>query len=309
VKVNVLCPTRESFATLSENVAPVSCKLAPVVANHAMTCWSRDRWLALTPPDANGPVTLLAPRGEAGAPNWAERAGDQRVHEDLALAQPQRILAKRSLLYFDGGDFVADSETAFVTPAVLRRNLQHTVKSREELLAQLRQKISQRIVLFSEAPEHHACMFMMPVGERTVVVGDPSLARRTLDISGSANDVICGSCGPDFSPATQHFFDAVAAQCESAGYRAVRMPVVPGRDGRTYLTYLNVMIDQPEISKSAPRARRTVYMPVYSHVPELNAAASEVWRNLNFEIRPVNCTAAYTHFGSLRCLVNVVRRN
>ncbi|MCY3022828.1 MAG: agmatine deiminase family protein [Planctomycetota bacterium] len=246
-------------------------------------------------------MTLLCPRGEAGAVNWPARAGDERVAEDLAAARPQEIAAHRSMLYFDGGDFIADSETVFVTPAVARRNVQHTVETPAELRARLAEKITQTIVLLKEAPDHHAGMFMALAGNRTAVVGDPSLARRTLQAAGVLGKTVCGDVGDDFSAATQALFDAVACQCAAAGYRVVRIPVVPGLDRRTYITYVNGIIHQGE-------QRRVVHMPVFGHVPELNRAAAEVWRSLGYEVRPVDCSAAYTHFGSLHCLVNVVRR-
>ena len=108
--------------------------------------------------------------------------------------------------------------------------------------------------------------------------------------------------GPDFTPQTQHLFDAVASQCEAAGYRVVRIPVVPARDGRTYLTYVNVLMDQQG-------GRRVVYLPFYRGVEPLNAAARKVWESLGYEIRPVDCTSAYRHFGCLHCLVNVLQRS
>ena len=40
----------------------------------------------------------------------------------------------------------------------------------------------------------------------------------------------------------------------------------------------------------------------------LNAAATEVWRGLGYEVRPVDCTTPYVHVGALHCLVNVLRR-
>ena len=107
--------------------------------------------------------------------------------------------------------------------------------------------------------------------------------------------------GPDFTAPTQHLFDAVAAQCAAAGYKVVRIPVVPARDGRTYLTYVNVLMDQQG-------GRRSVYLPFYRGVERLNAAARTVWESLGYEIRPVDCTTAYRHFGCLHCLVNVLRR-
>jgi len=101
---------------------------------------------------------------------------------------------------------------------------------------------------------------------------------------------------------TRHLFDAVAAQCSAAGYRVVRIPVVPARDGRTYLTYVNVLMDQEG-------NRRIVYLPHYTGAGALNDAARKIWEGIGFEVRPVNCTATYRQFGCLHCLVNVLTRS
>ncbi|HUT32828.1 MAG TPA: agmatine deiminase family protein [Planctomycetota bacterium] len=291
VTVHVVCPDQAAFDDLRSRVGPVPCTLSPVVVGHAITCWSRDRWLALgqvTGGTRVPPVTLLSPRAEDGAELWPARDGDARVGQDLARILGSRVAAERSALHFDGGDFVADAETAFVAPALLARNLQRTVQTAEELEATLVRLLRRRIVLLRDAPDHHAGMFMMPVGDRTVLVADPSLARGLVD---------CGE--PDGT--TQRQFDSVAAACSAAGYRVVRIPVVPGRDGRTYLTYVNAILDERD-------GRRVVYMPIYAHVPALNEAAAAVWRGLGYEVRPVDCSAVYPHFGTLRCLVNVLRR-
>jgi len=281
VTVHVVCPDQAAFDHLVRRVGHVACTLSPVTVGHAMTCWSRDRWLALASGDR---ITLLSPRAEEGAELWPAREGDSGVGEDLARILGRRVAAERSPLHFDGGDFVADAETAFVAPAVLARNLQRTVQTVEELQATLADVLRRRIVLLRDAPDHHAGMFMMAVGGRTVLVGDPSLARGLVD---------CGEA----DEGTQRQFDSVAVACSAAGYRVVRIPIVPGRDGRTYLTYVNVILD-----------RRTVYMPIYAHVPALNEAAAATWRGLGYEVRVVDCTAVYPHFGSLRCFVNVLRR-
>ena len=78
--------------------------------------------------------------------------------------------------------------------------------------------------------------------------------------------------------------------------------MVPAQDGRTYLTYVNVLMDQQG-------ARRVVYLPFYRSVERLNAAARDVWQGLGYEIRPVDCTTAYRQFGCLHCLVNVLNRS
>jgi hypothetical protein len=295
VTVYVVCPRREAFDDLQARIGPTGCRLSPVIVDHAMTTWSRDRWLALGP-SPNGRMLLLAPRGEDAAGVWPARAGDGRIAADLAAALSPSVTARTSDLYFDGGDFMADGETAFVRPAVLRRNLQHTVATREALVARLEDVLKRRVILFDDAPDHHVGMYLMPVGDRTVLVGDPRLAE-PLSRRGNPQPPFLA----DFSAAAIARFEAVAEQCRAAGYRVVRIPVVPGEDGRTYLTYVNAILDQRD-------GQRIVYMPVFAGADALNRAATAVWRELGYEVRPVSCDACYRHFGTLHCLVNVLRR-
>ncbi|NQU24981.1 MAG: agmatine deiminase family protein [Candidatus Nealsonbacteria bacterium] len=302
VTVQVVCPDAASFADLCDRVGPTECKLSAVTVDHPITCWSRDRWLALGDRSRESACRLLRPRGELGADTWPARQGDARVADDLAAALGSGVTATRSELFFDGGDFVADDETVFVTPAVLLRNLQRTVATREELVERLAAILQRKVVLLREAPEYHAGMYMMAVGDRTILLGDPAAAEKIL--AGSPEVDVASLClpeGPDFSAATIARLDAVAEQCREAGYRVVRVPIVPGRDGRTYLTYLNVILEERD-------AARIVYMPVFSQVEPLNRAAEQVWSQLGYEVHRINCDACHVHFGSLRCLVNVLRR-
>ena len=303
VTVRVVCRSRADFDDLAARMAPTNCVLSPVIVDHAITCWSRDRWLALGSSASSGKTTLFCPRGENGADIWPDRAGDQKVAADLAASLHPNVAVAASDLYFDGGDFAADSQTAFVTPAVLLRNVQHTVATAEELLDRLATALGRRVLLLHDAPDHHTAMYLMPVGNQTVLVGDPALARRLLHEAGGENTIASAfSDGPDFSSATIARFDAVADQCQAAGYRVVRIPVVPGRDGRTFITYVNVIIDQRE-------DHRVVYMPVFGEADVLNRAAARTWTALGYEVRTVDCTACYRYFGALHCLANVLRRN
>jgi len=297
VLVHVVCPDQAAFAELTTIAGPLKCRLFPVVVNHPMTTWSRDRWVALTPAADGGPTTLLSPLGEAADEIWPARAGDARVGMDLAKAMAPAVTAVRSGLYFDGGDFLADGANVFVVPRVLQRNIQHTVATREEFLKILSDRLGRPVILLDNSPDHHAGMFMVAVGQGRMLVGDPGLGRRTA-ATGSLPDL---PGGPDFTPETQHRFDAVAAQCAAAGYQVTRLPVIPACDGRSYLTYANVLLDQRG-------GRHIVYLPFYDGVESLNAAARAIWIGLGYEVRPVDCTTIYRHFGCLHCLVNVLRR-
>ena len=307
VTVYVVCPDQPAYTELVALAGPVRCRLVPILTDHPITTWSRDRWVALTPAGPAGVTTLWSPAGELGEQVWPARAGDEQVGQDIARALAPAVLARRSQLYFDGGDFLADGENVFVVPRVLQRNLQHTVTDRAEFLKVVANMFQRRVILLDQAPDHHAGMFMASVGGRTMLVGDPGLGRALLpagllvETGPATNGPAILPNGPDFTAETQHRFDAVAGQCTAAGYHVVRIPVVPGRDSRTYLTYVNVLQDRAG-------GRKIVYLPFYQGVEALNAAARQVWTDLGFEIRPVDCTATYRHFGCLHCLVNVLSR-
>ena len=296
ITVYAVCPDHKAFEELASLAGPLKCRLVETAVGHAMTTWSRDRWVALSAPEEGGLVTVLGPHGEDGADIWPARAGDQRITLDLAKSGPG-VLCQTSPLYFDGGDFLADGENVFVTPRVPRRNVQRTVADRQELESSIQSILKKHVILLEQAPDHHAGMFMMAAGNRTVLVGDPGLAAKIPWDKSLLAD--CGGQAADKE--TQELFDAVARQCKAAGYTVVRIPVAPGCDGRTYLTYVNVIIDQQA-------SRRIVYMPIYRGAEALNAAARAVWEKLGFEVRPVDCTSVYRNFGSLHCLVNVLRK-
>ena len=298
VVVWVVCPDRAAFDDLVARVGPTSVALRPVAVGHAMTTWSRDRWIALAPTREGAPPRLLLPSHEAGAPTWPARAGDTRTGLDLADASAGAIAAERSPLDFDGGDFVADGETVFVSPRVLRRNLGRVVRDEAHLREALASLFAQRVVLLREAPDHHAGMYMMTLGERRVLVGDPALARPFVADPAAA---LAEAGGADFGASAQAAFDAVARQCAEEGYAVTRIPVVPARDGRTYWTWLNAL---PETRG----AGRVVYLPRFDAPPALEASAADTWRALGFTVRSIDTASAYRHFGGLRCLVNVLRR-
>ena len=301
VTVYVVCPSRAAYDELVKFAGPVRCRLRPIVVNHPMTTWARDRWVALAPASPNGITTLLHQPREVSAEIWPARAGDERISADIANALPSSVCARCTSLYFDGGDFLADNETVFVAPRVLPRNLQNTESNQAAFVRDVSSMLKRRVVLFDEAPDHHVAMFMASVGNKTVLVGDPGLGRSLLpgSISGDFPDL---PGGPDFSARTQRLFDAVADQCAQAGYRVVRVPTIPAADGRTFLTYVNCLIDRQG-------DRRIVYLPFYRGTASLNRAARKIWESLGFEIRPVDCTSTYRQFGCLHCLVNVLERS
>ncbi len=295
VTIYVVCTEPNAFGHLLFHAELPETRPTPLFFQHEMSTWSRDRWVAMT--DDQGTVTILAPRGEQGANLWPQRAGDAKIARELGLVIDD-LQVKTSTLYFDGGDIVVDDQRAFVTPAVATRNIQKTVETREELLEALHAELGRPVVLLDVAPPHHAGMFMMPIGDNRVMVGDPKLAAAIMGVEEFETLLPDGA---DFRIETIDQFDAVAEQVEASGAQVIRMPVVSSPDGRSYLAYLNVILDQRN-------GQRTVYLPVYQGAEPLNAMATQIWTEAGFTVVPIDCTSAYRHGGSLRCLVNVLQR-
>ncbi|MGD0462293.1 MAG: hypothetical protein ABSB74_07370 [Tepidisphaeraceae bacterium] len=293
VHVYAVCPDQNSFNELRGAVGISAGRLEPILTGHPMTAWSRDRWIALSPARFQAPVTLLAPSAENGAEIWEQRQGDERIADDLSHALPA-LRADRSGLFFDGGDLLADSQSVFVSPAAIRRNIQHTCQDRAELARLLSEQLQRHPIFLSDAPDHHVGMYLMAAGEGRVVVGDPSLAKPLL-----APIELPG--GPDFSASTQARFDSVAAAAAAAGYRVTRIPCIPSSDGKTFITYVNGLIDQRD-------GCRVIYMPVFEGQDRLNVAAQTIWQNLGYRVAPIDVSSAFRYFGTLHCLVNVIKK-
>ncbi len=298
--VYIAAPAQEDFDEVSQAIGPVPCKLVPVLTHHEMTPWSRDRWVELLADKPGDPLTLLPQRGELQQELWPQRLGDSKVADDLGRFLSPNIRATRSSLYFDGGDLLCDANYVFATPAVLQRNIEHTVDSRARLLDVLSSETLCKPVLMEEAPDHHAGMYMMAVGNHRMLVGDPSHGLPLLNRDAPMLTSMTG--GPDETAQAQSRFDAVAKLTASLGYTVVRIPTIPGQNGKQYLTYVNVIMDQRD-------GKDVVYMPIYDDQPALNAAAQKVWESLGFEVIPINCTTTWPAGGTLHCLVNVLQRD
>jgi hypothetical protein len=295
VTIYVVCPSPDEFGDFLRRTGLPETRATPLFTAHAMSTWSRDRWAALANEDET--TTLLAPRGEAGAQNWPQRAGDAKIADELGILL-DGVDARTSILYFDGGDIVADTDRAYVTPALATRNIQKTVRTREELLTELETELGKPVTLLNPAPGHHAGMFMMPIGAGRVMVGDPKIAAALM---GAEEFETLLPEGADFRIETLATFEAVAAQVAATGTEVIRMPIVPSPDGRSYLAYLNVILDDRD-------GQRTVYMPTYQGAETLNEYATTIWESAGYTVVPIDCTSAYQHGGSLRCLVNVLTR-
>ncbi|HWU90731.1 MAG TPA: hypothetical protein VN253_25870 [Kofleriaceae bacterium] len=264
-----------------------------VVVDRPLTTWSRDRMAALDGPSGGG--VLAPPRIPSTS---AGRAGDWEAPfafaRDVYHARPE--LAD---LVFEGGDLAASDRYLFADANLIGRNLGRGDATRAHLQASLERTFSQEVVWLGDAqgevPEHHIMMYMVPLDDHAVLVGDVRLGRR---LAGSDVD------GLDLDPDEELHaarFDRVAALLAARGFRVTRAPVLVLAGAGSYVTYTNALFDR---DASGP----VVYLPTYE-LPALDAAATRLYESLGYRVVPVDVSTIYQLNGSLGCLVNVMGRD
>ncbi len=245
----------------------------PIVVGRPITTWSRDRFVAR----ADGSV-VVPPEAHGGT---QARLNDAFVPIAFAALDGRELGS--APFRFDGGDFLAASGRLIASSVWARRNSEWTVA---ELVSSAERVFGQPIVYLPSAPEHHVGMAIAPVGKDHVLVGD---ARWGARLSPEESDA-------DRSEETAALFDACASALHDAGFRVDRIPVLPTKTRYVWLTYTNGIHEDG-----------VVYMPTYGRTA-LDAAATDVYRKLGFEVRPVDASQVYVNGGTLHCLVHVVRR-
>lgn len=301
VEVEVAVARAADFARFEALMADAGVERArfhAVVVGHELTTWSRDRFVALTEGPGRGAV-LAPPRIEAGA---VGRAGDMASPDALARAVWDRP-ARRAPFVFEGGDLAASARTLFIGAELLTRSRGRGDFDRAAIDRALRREVAGDIVWLGDqpgdVPHHHVMMYMVPLDDHTVLVGDPDAGAAL-----AAREPAAATLALDADQVGhQRRFDHVADLLAARGLRVVRMPVVVLADAGSYVTYTNALFDR----EPGPAGRPVVYLPTY-RLPALDAAAAAQYRHLGYLVRPIDVSSIYQLNGSLGCLVNVMAR-
>lgn len=271
-----------------------------VVARDPISPWSKDRALV-----AAGTATELLLPAEPSGPGPLRRA-DWLTPFDLAQALPGELHATVLPLDFDAGDFAVTGGRLLVDANLIAKNAGRGIGSPDALARTLRQAFAMDVTVLGklpgDVPRHHLSMYLTPLDDGVVLVGDPQAGRRLVgepfrpgESSPDTGDALVA----DFSAETHTRFARVAADLSRAGFRVVRIPTVPF-DDKTYFAYTNGVFETRD-------GRRIAWVPVFG-VPALDQAALAVYAELGWETRPVPSRAAFPYHGTLGCLVNVLRR-
>ena len=266
--------------------------------------WSKDRALVLSPEATDTRQVLLIP--PRPRPGEVSRPGDWTIVPALAAALPESFEVRPLPVAFDAGDFAISAKRVLFDVNLFARNRSRGFRSPAELKDKVATLLGREVVMLGtelgDVPRHHMSMYMAPLGDGTVLVGNPEAGARLV-----GRDYVPGEVSPetgaplraDFSPETIQRFARAAQDLAAAGFRVVRIPTVPF-DDKTYFAYTNGVYETRE-------GRRTAWMPSFD-VPALDAAAREVYEGLGFRVVPVSVRAIYTQHGTIGCMVNVVAR-
>ncbi|MEO8701381.1 MAG: agmatine deiminase family protein [Kofleriaceae bacterium] len=292
VAVEVAVARREDFDRFvvgmrAEGIAET--RFRAVVVGHPITTWSRDRMAALATP--SGGSVLAPPRVSTVS---GARAGDWEAPFALARevyqARPQ--IAE---LVFEGGDLAASKRYVFADANLIGRNLGRGDATRAHLEGVLERTFDQEIVWLGDAqgdvPEHHIMMYMVPLDDHEVLVGDVRRGRELAPDLDADEDLELHAAR----------FDRVAAQLAARGFTVRRVPVVVLPGAGSYVTYTNALFDR---DATGP----IVYLPTYSQ-PALDREATLLYESLGYRVIPIDVTSVYRLNGSLGCLVNVMARD
>ncbi len=270
-------------------------RLHMVVVGQPITTWSRDRYAALVDDQGRGSI-LAPPRVETP---FQKRAGDASSPAAISHAVYDREPAIANIV-FEGGDLAATPRWVFADANLAARNAGRTASDRASIEAELHRRLGQDIVWLGDTvgdvPRHHIMMYMMPIDDQTIAVGDVRAGVQLLASEPEGADLALAD-----SEAEAQRFDHAAGQLTAMGFHVVRVPAVVLAGAGSYVTYTNALFDRRG-------DQRIVYLPTYA-LPALDAAGTAFWETQGFEVHPIDVSSIYQLNGSLGCLVNVLQRS
>jgi hypothetical protein len=187
----------------------------------------------------------------------------------------------------------------FADANLAARNAARGDVDRASIERELRHRFSQELIWLGDArgdvPEHHIMMYMMPLDDTTVAVGDvrAGVALLAHEPAGDALEL-------DDVEVQATRFDRAAELLAQHGFHVVRVPALVLDGGGSFVTYTNALFDRRG-------ATRIVYLPTYA-LPALDRAAEQFYAQQGFEVHPIDVSSIYQLNGSLGCLVNVLAR-
>jgi N-dimethylarginine dimethylaminohydrolase len=287
--------------------------------------WSRDGRLILQYLD--GTIAVIQPERTI-------RGDSSSISDILCMNYPDLVTdVQTTRLYFEGGDIVVDGEHVFLGYNTVEYNMGSLGLSENEVVALFQDMLGKEVVVIGSRdirpPYGHVDMYLTPVGDNTVLLGDPSLCsyiiqgwteeerrEHLFDIAGrmfeyfitvnfNMFDILLNY---NLSSEISGGLDWIEVQLKEMGFNVVRVPLLipPSRglgDLQTipFITYNNVLLENHEGGK-------IVYMPVYGIGP-FDELARQVYEGQGFAVRGIDGALPLSASGGVvRCQANVLLR-
>lgn len=177
-----------------------------------------------------------------------------------------------------------------------------------------------------DQPAFHIDMCATPIGDSKFLVGDPSLAIKTLKALtpeeraatnremalnagiNSGEDLIGKLMAAEDNAENQANYDAVAAELKEAGYEIERVPAMMGL--RTtwsvpYLTYNNCIMERYPAADGSETKK--VYLPQYG-CQVLDKMAEKIYQGNDYEVIPLQMGSISKLEGAIRCSSYAIER-
>gem|GEM_PF-6118643 len=280
---------------------------------HWLSQWSRDSILPLR--TAQGEEMLGVPnRTYWSSANRSPEGDTMDTAVAFLMAQEGRTQQASPLpwISLDGGNVVNNADTAFVGQDSIRntsRLLQKhgMAEGQEAAQPMLSQVLGKEVVVLPQMT-FHIDLSCTPLGEKTMLVADPTWGKRLLQAVPAAQreqldqtmaraaDLEGQSILPGYleQEADSSQFEQAVAQLEGLGYEVLRLPYLgaPGHD-RPVLSYNNVLVEEYADVKQ-------VFLPQYGCQP-LDQAARHCYEQLGYSVVRVDMAVISRKQGALRC--------
>lgn len=269
-------------------------RFRPVVVGVPITTWSRDRFTLMQRDGRR--LLMVPPRPNRG---HQPRVNDWLVPFAIARAAGAQVEVMEAPMVFDGGDLAATDDVVFATALLADRNQAGDLGDRARLVRWLADTTGRVAIVLGESadevPPHHIGMFVTPLGNGRVLVGDVDAGLALL----SGDEVFPHPV--DRSPETRRRFRHIAQLLAREGFEVITVPLVPLSDRITYLTFNNALLEH------RADGRLHAYLPQFG-VPSLDAAGRAAYEAQGVVVHPIDVSEIYPFSGTVRCLVNVLRR-
>lgn len=295
-------PMADFLMTWGDQITRPGRTLELINTGMELTIWARDRYIARESND----LTTVMPDF---VPLTREQYEPAKLNElDAYLMLPTLHLAPEvsdTLLRLEGGNVVATRQHAFIGVNVIDDN--PDVSYQDGSLLRLLDDITGRSVVpvradDDDVPWCHVDMYLAPVDDRTLLLGDMNLGLSLLGY-GPPGDCAADENEPltiDASTWVPEQLDEIAARMSRLGFHVGRLPTLVDPEGSWMVTYTNVLMEQRD-------GHRRVLMPTYDF-PALDDYAAKTYADLGFEVSRIDVSSLYENGGAIRCIVNVSKR-